>query len=253
LNHGAGDDGLCWTRVAKALEDDYDVIMPDARGHGKSSSGKGAYSTALRVADLASLVEALKLDRPVIGGHSLGADTTLNFAVRHPTLTRGIILEDPPIYLPGETLMNGDQAVDQDDLGKKMVTAMRVFKFIPNWLTVPTIQKAQPSYPDDEIIPMANAQKKVKLDFANSLIQVARDMADPIEIFAKVPVPVLLIIGDKERMSIVSQEAGRQAMKINEKVEVVHLAGAGHNIRRDRFDGYLPALQDFLQKNYPRG
>ena len=43
INHGAGDDGLCWTRVAKVLEKDYDVILPDARGHGKSASGKGDY------------------------------------------------------------------------------------------------------------------------------------------------------------------------------------------------------------------
>jgi N-formylmaleamate deformylase len=33
INHGAGDDGLCWTRVVMELEKDYDVIMPDARGH----------------------------------------------------------------------------------------------------------------------------------------------------------------------------------------------------------------------------
>ena len=34
LSHGATDDGLCWTRVTLALEAEYDVIMPDARGHG---------------------------------------------------------------------------------------------------------------------------------------------------------------------------------------------------------------------------
>jgi pimeloyl-ACP methyl ester carboxylesterase len=34
LAHGATDSGLCWSRLARALEADYDVIMPDARGHG---------------------------------------------------------------------------------------------------------------------------------------------------------------------------------------------------------------------------
>jgi pimeloyl-ACP methyl ester carboxylesterase len=40
INHSAGDDGLCWTHVVKELEKDYDVILPDARGHAKSASGK---------------------------------------------------------------------------------------------------------------------------------------------------------------------------------------------------------------------
>ena len=50
LNHGAMDDGLCWTRVARALEGKYDVIMFDARGHGLSDSGQGDYSSNSRAA-----------------------------------------------------------------------------------------------------------------------------------------------------------------------------------------------------------
>lgn len=61
INHGANDDGLCWTRIAKKLEKDYDVILPDARGHGKSGSGKGDYSTKARTADLAGLIQELNL------------------------------------------------------------------------------------------------------------------------------------------------------------------------------------------------
>src|SRR5437899_2771334 len=32
LSHGATDSGLCWTRVARALESDYDVICPTRAG-----------------------------------------------------------------------------------------------------------------------------------------------------------------------------------------------------------------------------
>jgi pimeloyl-ACP methyl ester carboxylesterase len=48
LNHGALDDGLCWTRVTQELEREYDVIMLDARGHGFSQSGNGEYSSGWR-------------------------------------------------------------------------------------------------------------------------------------------------------------------------------------------------------------
>jgi N-formylmaleamate deformylase len=250
LNHGAGDDGLCWTRVAKELESDYDVIMPDARGHGKSSSGKGEYSTAARVADLACLVETLGLDRPVIGGHSMGADTALNFAATYPGMTRAIFLEDPPVTLPGEVLIQDGKPVDEARLGKTMITAMRLFKILPNALTIPMLKKAQPTYPDEEILPVANAQKRVSPDFINCMLAMAKAISNPLEVFGKIPVPVLLITGDKEKMSIVSEEAARLAAQINQKVEVLHLAGASHNIRRDRFDGYMPGLVAFLKKIY---
>lgn len=38
LLHGLMTSGVCWTPVARALESNYDVIMPDARGHGNSSA-----------------------------------------------------------------------------------------------------------------------------------------------------------------------------------------------------------------------
>jgi pimeloyl-ACP methyl ester carboxylesterase len=62
FNRGAVDDGLCWTWVVNELEKDFDVIVPDARGHGKSASGKGDYFTRQRVSDLVGLIEALKHD-----------------------------------------------------------------------------------------------------------------------------------------------------------------------------------------------
>src|SRR5689334_14974538 len=73
LSHGATDDGLCWSRVARALESDYDVIMPDARGHGLSTAPEQGYSSMDHAADLAGFIRALGLQRPGVGGHSMGA------------------------------------------------------------------------------------------------------------------------------------------------------------------------------------
>lgn len=96
LNHGAMDDGLCWTRVVKELESDYDVIMVDARGHGLSDSGKGNYNSKTRATDLAETINMLGLDKPAIGGHLMGADTSFHLAAMYPKIPRGIFLEDPP-------------------------------------------------------------------------------------------------------------------------------------------------------------
>ncbi|MBV9356972.1 MAG: alpha/beta fold hydrolase, partial [Chloroflexi bacterium] len=52
LAHGASDSGLCWTRLAQALEGEYDVVMPDARGHGHSDAPESAYGSVDQAADL---------------------------------------------------------------------------------------------------------------------------------------------------------------------------------------------------------
>ena len=98
LNHGFTDNGLCWTRLALALEGDYDTIMPDARGHGLSDAPEEGYDDENRAADLAGLIQALNLDRPAVMGHSMGAATTAMAAARYPELMSCILLEDPPWF-----------------------------------------------------------------------------------------------------------------------------------------------------------
>jgi N-formylmaleamate deformylase len=247
INHGAGDDGLCWTRVATELEKEYDVILPDARGHGKSVSGKKDYSTRQRVADLVGLIKSLKLDHPAVGGHSLGADTSLHLAAEYPDLTRGIFLEDPPIVLPGETFDGGERPVKMENVGKMMGRFMLAFKLMPKIIGVPLAQKFSPTYPESEIIPWVDSKKRMSFDFINSM-ETAIEMGaeGAFEAFEKITVPALLFIGDKAKMSIVSQEAAQEAARVNPRVQVIHLAGASHDIRRTRFDGYMPALQKFL-------
>jgi pimeloyl-ACP methyl ester carboxylesterase len=246
INHGAGDDGLCWTHVVKELERDYDVILPDARGHGKSASGKGDYATQQRVADLAGLIEALKLERPVVGGHSMGADTSMHLAAEYPHLTRGVFLEDPPIVLPGEQLGGGEQVMDPKELGKMMAKYMRMFKLMPRFIGLKMARKGMAAYLDDEIQPWLDSKKRLSFNFLGSMATMPMDLSAPFDIIRKIQSPILLIIGDKEKMSIVSPKAAQKAAEANAKLKFVQLEGASHDIRRTRFDGYLPALKEFL-------
>src|SRR5262249_49329948 len=96
LAHGVTDDGLCWTPVAEALAPDYDVIMVDARGHGRSDALETGYDPATQAADLACVIAALGLHKPAVLGHSMGAATTLVLAGMYSNLPGAILLEDPP-------------------------------------------------------------------------------------------------------------------------------------------------------------
>ena len=59
LCHGGSDSGLCWSPVARALEDEYDIIMIDARNHGLSESPRGDSGPQDQSEDLAGLIRAL--------------------------------------------------------------------------------------------------------------------------------------------------------------------------------------------------
>src|SRR5262245_51247132 len=74
LLHGLQATGLTWLRTAQALESIYDVVMPDFRGHGRSSRIETGLSTDLLVNDTIALLRALGLERPFVVGHSMGAE-----------------------------------------------------------------------------------------------------------------------------------------------------------------------------------
>jgi pimeloyl-ACP methyl ester carboxylesterase len=246
INHGGAEDGLCMTRVARELEQEYDVILPDARGHGRSACGKGDYSVKQRVADLAGLIQELKLERPAVGGHSMGAETAAILASDAPNLVRGVFLEEPPIILAGEKLGDGTHDIKMDKLVRFVVRSNRMFRILPKFIDLYLARKASPAYPDVEVLPWVDSKKRLSFDFLNSLPNMGMILSDPLTVFKKITVPVLLFIGDKAKGSIVSREAAQKIEEVNSKIQVVHLEGASHDIRRTRFDGYMPALKKFL-------
>src|SRR5260370_12772927 len=75
LLHGLTGNGACWIPLARALEGEYDVVMPDARGHGNSSTPLNGYRYEDHASDVAGLIQGLGLSTPVLLGHSMGGIT----------------------------------------------------------------------------------------------------------------------------------------------------------------------------------
>jgi pimeloyl-ACP methyl ester carboxylesterase len=73
------------------------VITVDLLGHGASDkpTDMRAYSMSSFADQIAALVDHLELDRPIVGGTSLGANSALEMASRHPRAARGLFIEMP--------------------------------------------------------------------------------------------------------------------------------------------------------------
>ena len=82
LLHGLTGSGACWTSLARALEREFDVVAPDARGHGKSSAPPQGYQYRDHARDVIGLIEALGLAAPVLLGHSMGGMTAAVWRAR---------------------------------------------------------------------------------------------------------------------------------------------------------------------------
>ena len=100
LAHGSSDDGLCWTNLAREFQKDFDIVMFDARGHGLSDPPTPSDAPDVQVEDLAGLIKELKLNKPILMGHSMGSASVANFAAKYPDVPLAVILEDPALVRP---------------------------------------------------------------------------------------------------------------------------------------------------------
>jgi pimeloyl-ACP methyl ester carboxylesterase len=84
------------------LARDHRVILVDRPGSGYSPRAAGA-SARLRVQAeaIAELIRILKLDRPLLVGHSLGGALSLSIALNHPDVVGGLALIAPLTQVQG--------------------------------------------------------------------------------------------------------------------------------------------------------
>jgi len=241
LSHGATDNGLCWVRLARALESDYDVIMPDARGHGLSAAPESGYTSADRAADLAGLIEALRLEKPAVGGHSMGAGTTFRLVADYPDISRCAILEDPGWRdtQPSEADQEARRARMRRDVAERRARGREGI--------IASGRQQHPDWAEEEFGPWADAKLQVSDKFSGAMRLPERP--DWRELLPKVTCPVLLITADPDRGGIVTPEAAEEAQRLLPSLKVVHIQGAGHNVRREQFDAYLRAVRAFLAEH----
>jgi pimeloyl-ACP methyl ester carboxylesterase len=95
LVHGLSSNRRLWTGVMGELERrGHGSIAVDLRCHGESPCPPGPEGVAVNVADLAGLIEAEGLDRPIVVGQSWGGNLVVQLAADHPGLVGGVACVD---------------------------------------------------------------------------------------------------------------------------------------------------------------
>ena len=244
LVHGFSDNGLCWTPVARELECDYDVIMPDMRAHGLSERVEPNDKIDM-AADLAEMVRILGLNRSIICGHSMGAIVTYQLGVRFPELASALVLEDPPFWMPGsgETPLSGEPAENPMAKWAKSLANHTLEELLVGY------RKDHPTWPEELLRPMCEFKKQ--LDATILDIQSPRKHSQEVNwltTLQNISQPMLVFAGDPSLGGIVTPEVVAKMRALNPNVNIVVIPGVGHLIRFDQYAIFIDALRTFLKQ-----
>ena len=84
LLHGGLANANYWGDLVPALSSEYQVIVMDSRGHGRSSRNDEPLGYDLMASDVLALMDFLKIEKAALVGWSDGAIIGLDIAIHHP-------------------------------------------------------------------------------------------------------------------------------------------------------------------------
>jgi N-formylmaleamate deformylase len=234
LLHGLMGSGACWTPLARALEGEFDVVMPDARGHGGSSAPHHGYRYDDLASDVVGLVRGLELSLPILLGHSMGGMTAAVVASRAAGLLRGLVLVDPTFLSPER-----QREVHESDVADQHRRALGLRKS-------DLVAQARERHPrrSPELVEL-QAEARLKTRMA------AFDVLTPPnpayrEVVRAIDVPSLLVIGDSS--PVVTLEMATELRGLNPRVRIEQVQDAGHGLPFERPERLGEVVVSFLRE-----
>jgi pimeloyl-ACP methyl ester carboxylesterase len=91
LLHGMSSCGEAWFQQFAAFRDRFRVIAYDSVNHGHSANSPRDAEEPDRADELEGFLAALGIERPVLAGNSMGGNTLLRWATRHPDTALALI------------------------------------------------------------------------------------------------------------------------------------------------------------------
>lgn len=270
--HGWAGSARYWRSTAKALSNQFDCLLYDLRGFGRSKGkptvvGAGesvaeaqtdqqksqaiqelTYELEEYAQDLAVLLDELQLGRVYINAHSMGASLATLFFNSYPQrVERGILT------------CSGIFEYDEKAFAAFHKFGGYVVKFRPKWLgKIPFVDQMFMARFLHRPIPKSERQAFLEdflaADYDTALgtiftsVSKAQSELMPQE-FAKLQVPTLLVAGEYDQ--IIPAQMGRQAAALNNQVEFVVIPDTGHFPMLEDAPTYLRQVREFLQVTTP--
>jgi 3-oxoadipate enol-lactonase len=234
LVHGHPFDRSMWGPQLRRFATERRVIVPDLRGYGASPGAVPEWPAFAD--DLAALLEALRIDRAVVVGLSMGGQIALDLWARHPSRVAGLLLADTTAA--GETPRSHAERLAQAE--RLLAEGMDPYAVDVLYRMV---SPAAPPAVAEHVLAMMRATDPTGAAAAQ---RARADRPDRTRDLADVDVPTVVVVGSEDDFTPVA-EAAAMAERIP-GAELVIVDGAAHMPNLEKPEAFDAALARLLER-----
>jgi pimeloyl-ACP methyl ester carboxylesterase len=262
LVHGLRDHSHSFDDLARGLLDRFHVLALDLRGHGDSETTP-YYAFGHFVLDLHNLVRALRLERPILVGHSMGGEVVARLAGAFPDVPRKVVLVEglgpPPRDMDAEVrfTVEGFARIDRAITGHPGLQDLEA--------AYRRLRERNPRLTEHKARELAllgtRAREDGTLEWKFDPMLTTMAVTDPFDLefamafWRRITAPTLVVHGAESGEFWRSTPGAiylepddlRRRLECFRDVAFVEIPGAGHMVHFDRPRELLTALRDFLR------
>jgi 3-oxoadipate enol-lactonase len=236
LLHGFCGSSAYWKNVIPVLSQNYRVITPDLRGHGRSEVPLDTYSMEQMADDVKHLLDELQVSDAVMFGHSLGGYVTLAFAEKYPEVLTGFSLihstARPDDTAGKEGRLKAIGSIEDDGI-KPFIDSLIPKLFAPD--------------PIESMLEAVEYTKQIgyqtKPEGAIHTLEGMRERLDRNHVLRTSKVPILLVAGEKDQIIPVSKTFSVEGSHITP----MKLKDVGHMSMLEAPKELTAIMENFLQ------
>ena len=242
--HGFPFNKYMWNKQMEVLKENYRVIAYDVRGHGNSDAGAEDFSIDLFATDLLNLMDALKIDKAMLCGLSMGGYIALNAVENDPDRFDALILSDTTCTADTreakEKRMKTIESIKKDGVEKFAEESIKNL-FAPESFSTKKLE-------------IAAVREMIVNTTEESLCKTLRAFYERKETCSKLSdiyVPVLIMVGEEDKITPLAA-----AQLMNEKIKESLLSiirHAGHLSNIENPVEFNNQLEEFVSTVYYYG
>ena len=245
--HGVMGYSANWRRIAKAFEHEYQILVYDQRGHGRSFQPATGYRAEDYAGDLEKIIDELGWKKVNLVGHSMGGRIAFHFAAHNPQRVTHLVIEDigPSMHPTGASLV-----LRMLDATPVPFPSKREAK---HWFDTTFLELFKDERQKEGLAAYLyanlteNENKQAVWRFFEPGIRASIEDGRAVERWDEIralTMPTTLIHGEFSRD--LPRELFEEVLKVNPLMRGVEIAGAGHWVHSDKPEEFIAAVATAL-------